>query len=146
MKIDTNYSYSYSSHSYGHTLSSIDDVNSDGSIAIPVTVFSKTSTMQAICRYLVDEKGFSFSQAARLLQRSPKSVWASYHQSRIIEYDHDDNVLLIPISIFTSSTAPLESLVLYLKSLGLNNASIARLLNLDPRTTWTVAKRGEAKQ
>jgi DNA-binding CsgD family transcriptional regulator len=99
--------------------------------------------MQAICRYLVDVRGKSFTQTAQLIGRKPKSVWTSYHQTTALPRLEES--IPVPLRIFSSAKAPLEALVHHLKGLGLRNIEIAQLLMLDPRTTWTAAKRGEAK-
>jgi hypothetical protein len=137
-------SFSYTTNSFSHQLDET-PIISTASESIPLAVFSHhASTFQAICRYLVDVRKYSYSHAARILQRSPKTIWAAYHQTSALP--PIEQSIPIPLSIFTGTRAPLEALVLYLKSLGLHNAEIARSLKLDPRTTWTAAKRGEGKQ
>jgi DNA-directed RNA polymerase specialized sigma24 family protein len=103
--------------------------------------------MQTVARYLVDKRGLSYTDAARLLGRSPKSIWASYHQAAPLEIQDSDQepTIDIPISIFNGELPPLEALVRHLKTLGLRNVDIAKALGLDPRTVWTTAKRSEAR-
>lgn len=113
--------------------------------SVPLDAFCHdASAMQAITRYLVDTRRFTFSQAARILGRSPKSVWTSYHQTKGLQ-NIDESTLRIPIRIFTGAHPPLEALVAHLKATGLRNIEIARALRLDPKTTWTVAKRAEVR-
>ena len=112
---------------------------------IPVNLFAHSaSTMQALARYLIDVKGMTCTQAARLLGRHPKSLWTSYHQTPRLPTIQEDTIR-IPIHIFCTTKAPLEALVSHLKKTGLRNIEIARLLQLDPKTTWTAAKRAEVK-
>jgi hypothetical protein len=154
VKQNDSYNYSHTCFSYEESLDQAAGHESYNSsdIHVPAGIFRNASTMQALSRYLVDERRMTFSQVARILDRSPKSIWASYHQissnqiSPIETIEYHQESLLIPLSIFSRKTAPLESLVLYLKALGLKNVDIANILGLDPRTTWTAARRGEARQ
>ena len=147
----TNYTFSYVTQSLTHDITETPTVistpistpNSD--ISVPIAIFSQhASAMQAISRYLVDTKGLSYTQVAKILGRSPKSIWASYHQTKPL-LTVDEELLRIPISIFASTKSPLESLVSHLKTIGLRNIEIARTLKLDPRTVWTAAKRAEVR-
>lgn len=113
--------------------------------SIPLDAFChNASAMQAITRYLVDVRGLTFSKTARILGRSPKSVWTSYHQTKESP-KIDESTLRIPLRVFTGAHPPLEALVAHLKAAGLRNIEIARALKLDPKTTWTVAKRAEVR-
>ena len=141
--IGASYDFSYTTSAVQHELYEnplISDLNASESI--PLDAFSHASAMQAVARYLVDVRRLSFTDAAKLLGRSPKSLWASYHQTATLPELKES--IPIPISIFFGK-APLEALVPYLKSLGLRNVEIASLLKLSPKTTWTVAKRAEVK-
>ncbi len=138
------YTFSYRVDSYYHPITE-EPFLTEPQETVPIDIFRHASTVQAIARYLVDYKGLKFSEAGSLLQRNPKNVRTSYYQATPLP-KIDENTLKVPLSIFKTHLAPLEALVLYLKSLGLKNAEIARTLNLDPRTTHTVAKRGEVKR
>jgi hypothetical protein len=136
-------SFSYTTSSFSHQLGET-PIISESQETIPLAAFSHASTFQAICRYLVDAQGYTYSRAGRLLQRSPKTIWSAYHQTA--ELPALEQSIPIPLAIFSGALSHLEALVLHLRSLGMRNAQIARALNLDPRTTWTAAKRAEAKQ
>jgi len=146
---DAGRSFSYTTQSYAYS-HSLDETPRFSDLkpteeTIPVSAFGHdASTMQALTRYLVDVRGKSFTDAARLLGRHPKAIWTSYHQTQPLPPLADG--IRIPVAIFSTTRSPLEALVLHLKSLGLRNVKIASLLKLDPRTTWTAMKRGEAKQ
>ena len=115
--------------------------------AIPLSIFSTTlSALQALVRYLHDARHYSFSDIARFLGRSPKTIWASYHQAKHIAFSYEEGGLSLPVSRFTNrALAPLEVLVVSLRELGFSNAESARLLRLDPRTTWTAWSRAKKK-
>ncbi len=142
-----NYTFSYATESFTHDITETPTVISAPTtdINVPIAIFSQhASAMQAISRYLVDTKKLSYTQAAKILGRSPKSIWASYHQTTPL-LEVNEQHLRIPISIFLSTKSPLESLVSHLKAIGLRNIEIARTLKLDPRTVWTAAKRAEVR-
>ena len=137
-------SFSYTTSSAAHHIHE-EPIYSTSQETIPASAFSHhASTIQAVARYLVDVRGKTITEAARMIGRKPKALWTSYHQTTALPAL--DASIPIPLSIFSTTMAPLEALVLYLKSKGLRNVEVARLLRLDPKTTWTAAKRGEAKQ
>lgn len=116
-------------------------------LSVPLSIFStKLSALQALVRYLHEERLLSFTEIATLLQRSPKTIWTTYQQGRKERFPFIAGGLSIPVTIFSSRLlSPLEALVSYLSQLGLKNVEVAHALNLDPRTTWTVAKRAKKK-
>lgn len=121
---------------------------SDEEPSLPLSIFStRLSALQAIVRYLHETRHLSFSEIAALLNRSQKTVWTTYQAARDEPFDYDAYVLSIPIARFSSrALAPLETIVAYLVELGFSNVDAARLLRLDPRTTWTVKRRAQRKQ
>lgn len=135
------YAFSYTAEAVAHSI--IEEPSHCGE-TVPLRIFAHASTLQALARYLVDTRRRSFTEAARLLGRSPKTIWASYHQAAPLPQVEES--LPIPVEIFTRQLAPLEALVSHLRSAGLRNAEIARAIGLDPRTTATAARRAEAKR
>jgi len=115
--------------------------------SVPLSIFStELSALQAIVRYLHEARRLSFSDIAELLNRSPKTVWTTYAHAKLLSFSYVEDALTVPLSRFSRrDLAPLEALVTYLSRLGFSNVETARLLRLDPRTTWTVAKRAERK-
>jgi hypothetical protein len=112
---------------------------------VPLEIFSRgASAMQALVRYLVDERGLRFAHVARRLGRNPKSAWASYHQVGPQPAPRSEG-LRVPIDVFASGGAPLEALVTHLRSKGMRNAEIARALGRSPKTTHTALRRAEAR-
>ncbi len=116
--------------------------------AVPLSIFStELSALQAVVRYLSEARKLSFTEIAALLNRSPKTVWTTYAHAKELAFTYTEDALAIPLSRFSRrDLAPLEALVTYLLRLGFSNVEAARLLKLDPRTTWTVAKRAERKR
>jgi len=126
----------------------VDKKTKTDEIKIPVSAFDakKLSSFEIIVRYLKDYKALKNSKISELLVRSPQSVWNTYKKSRkkfsgkietkSSEYD-------IPVSVFQKKGYTiLESIVVFLKDEhDLRFSDIAKLINRDQRTIWTVYNR-----
>lgn len=120
------------------------------SVIIPLCIFTKwLSSLEAIVKYLKENQGMRLKQIADLLNRDQRTIWGAYARSR---KKHKEPLLIkpckhIPASIFRDrNLSVLESLTLYLKEEEkLNLSEIARLLQRDPRTIWTVYHRLKKK-
>ena len=51
---------------------------------LPVSVFAETNLgpLEAISKYLIDEAKLDFNEAAKLLSRDNRSIWACYNRSK----------------------------------------------------------------
>lgn len=113
---------------------------------VPLSIFStRQPTLQTLVRYLREQEGLSFVEMAERLDRATTTLRATYANA-----DKKEELLIkegisIPLAIFRLGLSPLEALVFSLQKLGLKNVEIARMLKLDPRTTWTVQSRLKAK-
>lgn len=120
--------------------------------SVPVEIFSskKLSALEAIVKYLKEEKGWTFAKTAAITERSSKTIWATYAKARkkmpenfhlIMPIDH------IPLSILKDRDLGVqESIVRYLKeNTGLNYHKIAVLLGRNDRTVWTAYDRAIKK-
>lgn len=121
-------------------------------INIPIGVFGNDalSSLEAVVKYLKEESKLRFSKIGKLLNRSSKTIWATYHNavkkmpSSFGEVSRD---ILIPASAFADrSFSTLESLVAFVKDLGHSNHEIALMIHLDDRTIWTVYDRIKKKR
>gem|GEM_PF-4129941 len=147
-QFSSNYEEQYSINTNSYTLeyeeerSFLEDYNS-----IPLTTFSTgLSGLQAITKFLHEERGASFTEISRSLGRSVKTIWATYNKVKNIKIDFQPSAMNIPLNIFSSRILSIaESLTNYLKELGFKNIEIAEITKLDPRTTWTLLKRAETK-
>lgn len=121
-------------------------------ISIPIGVFGNDalSSLEAIVKYLKEELKLGFSKIGKLLNRSSKTIWATYHNSikkMPSSFGAVSRDILIPISAFADrSFSTLESLVAFVKDLGYSNHEIALMLHLDDRTIWTVYDRVKKKR
>ncbi len=115
---------------------------------VPLSIFStELSALQAVVRYLRDARKQGFGEIAATLNRSPKTIWATYQSARNAQFTYAEGGLTVPLSRFASRQfSPLETVVSYLAALGFANAEIARKLSLDSRTTWTVQRRAQRKE
>ena len=137
-------------YEFSHTVESyatrIDEEPGDlAEPTVPAGIFAHAPALRALTRYLTDARGLTTAQTALLLGRTPQCIAASRHASQPLPAVAEDG-LRIPTRVFRSPLPPLEALVTHLRSLGLRNIDIARLLSRDPRTTWTAAKRAEARR
>ena len=91
--------------------------------AIPIGVFSNDaiSCLEAIVKYMKEDLGLRFSKIAKLLNRSSKTVWATYSKSIkkmpsfFSDISHD---IMIPASAISNrSYSTLESVVGFVKDL-----------------------------
>jgi hypothetical protein len=118
---------------------------------IPVSIFNKQlSSLEAISKYLIENKGLSLKQISSLLNRSNRNIWNSYNSSKK-KFPHKLVVKesqLIPCSVLRDLRHTLlENIVSYLKgSFNLSYHQIAVMLYRDDRTIWTVYKRAQKKK
>ena len=120
--------------------------------SIPMSIFDndKLSTFEALAKYMKENLRLKFVVIASLLNRSDKTIWATYNKARkkiqgaFASVVSDIN---IPISHFSDRKFTVfESLVLYLKDHGLTNHEIAVMLHRDDRTIWSVYDRANKKK
>ena len=118
---------------------------------IPICIFDndKLSALEAVVKYLKENKELRFSVFASLLNRNDRTIWYTYAQSRkklqkkfriIKSYN-------IPLSIFKNRKfGVLELVSSYLKEeYKLRYSEIAKLLRRDERTIWTAYDRYKKK-
>lgn len=120
--------------------------------AVPIGVFGNDalSSLEAIVKYLKEELKLKFSKIAKLLNRSNKTIWTTYHNAARkmpSSFGSIPRDILIPASAFANrSFSTLESLVGFIKDLGYLNHEVALMLHLDDRTIWTVYDRVKKKR
>lgn len=119
---------------------------------VPLGVFDNDalSSLEAIVKYLREELKLRFSKIAKLLNRSNKTIWATYHNaskkmpSPFISVSRE---ILIPVSAFANRKfSTLESLVGFVKDFGYSNHEVALMLHLDDSTIWTIYDRVKKKR
>ncbi len=121
-------------------------------VSIPFGVFDNDalSSLEAIVKYLKEELKLRFSRIAKLLNRSNKTIWATYHNAAKkmpSAFGPVSRNIMIPVSaIANRSYSTLESVVGFIKDLDYSNHEVALMLHLDDRTIWTVYDRVKKKR
>jgi len=120
-------------------------------ISIPVGVFAtELSSLEAIVKYLKENLKLKFAKIAKLLNRSNKTIWATYHKASKkmpLPFGEISKEIMMPASVFANrSYSTLENVVAYLKDLDYSNHEVALMLHLDDRTIWTVYDRVKKKR
>lgn len=120
---------------------------------IPISIFQneKLSVLETITKYLKEVKQYKFSQIARLLNRNDRTIWVTYNNTKkkmpeLFEYKPSST--FVPANIFHNRLlSMLENITVYLKEKhGLKFSQIAKLLNRNDRTIWTVYNRAQKKR
>jgi DNA-binding CsgD family transcriptional regulator len=119
--------------------------------SFPIIILkSRLSGLEAIVKYLRENRHSSYKQIGQLLCRNPKTLAVTYNISKRkmpepYPSEIDETKDRIEYSAFQDNLSILESICSYLKWKGMNYSKIARLLGKNPRTVWTVCKRAEKK-
>lgn len=119
---------------------------------IPVGVFAndELSCLEAIVKYMKENMNMKFAKIAKLLNRSNKTIWATYSKARkkmASSFDDVSSQILIPVSAVSNRAySTLESIVGFVKDLDYTNHEVAEMLHLDDRTIWTIWDRVKKKR
>jgi DNA-directed RNA polymerase specialized sigma24 family protein len=148
------------SKKYGMNLSKIvesklkNNISSDVDVldSFPVAILSQgLSSLEAIVKYMRENKKISYDIIAKLLSRNAKTLAVTYNVAKKkIPKLLDENISLseqknIPFKIFDNTLSILESIVKYLHDSGYTYSQIGRMIDKDPRTIWTVYTRVKKK-
>ena len=120
--------------------------------SIPIVIFDndKLSTFEALAKYMKENLKLRFVVIASLLNRSDKTIWTTYNKAKqkmSVPFSSVVSDINIPITSFSDRKFTIfESLVVYLKDLGLKNHEIAVMLHRDDRTIWSVYNRAKRKK
>ncbi|MBI2652870.1 hypothetical protein HYX00_05370 [Candidatus Woesearchaeota archaeon] len=121
-------------------------------ISISIGVFANDvlSSLEAIVKYLKEEQKLKFSKIGKLLNRSNKTIWATYHNAikkMPSSFGAVSRDILIPVSALSNRQfSTLESVVGFIKDLDYTNHEVALMLHLDDRTIWTIYDRVKKKR
>jgi DNA-binding CsgD family transcriptional regulator len=124
------------------------NIKYEDEIYLPATIFqNKLAPSQIIIKYFRENLNLNNKKTAFLLNKDPKATWNTYNSIREKKPIRvKETSILIPLSIFKDKQlSALEALVKFLRGLGMNYAEIARMLNKDQRTIWTVHFRAKKK-
>ena len=127
---------------------------------IPAGIFSpELGTLEAVTKYLRENRGMRLSRIALLLNRDARTIWGAYRSSAAkrpepfagLPAQQSPNTHLeveVPLEIFSNrSFGMLESAVLYLREdLSMPFTRIAALMRRDYSTVWTACARAKIKK
>jgi len=120
------------------------------SYKIPISVFSnKSAPLQSIIRYLKDFKKAKNSEISKAINRSPKTIYSSYVQSKGYDFFVDErDSIKIPLSELTYSNSTVsENLIYFLKAKeNLRTIDLARMLKRSPSCVSQIYKRSVNKK
>ncbi|MBI3035363.1 hypothetical protein HYY71_03500 [Candidatus Woesearchaeota archaeon] len=128
------------------------DILGKREIRVPVGVFENEclSSLEAVVKYLKEELKLKFSKIGKMLNRSNKTIWTTYHNAvkkMPSSFGLLSRGIMIPVSAFSNrSFSTLESVVMFLKDIDYSNHEIALMLRLDDSTIWTVYDRVKKKR
>jgi len=119
---------------------------------IPLHIFNNEtlSALETIVKYLKENKKLKHSKIAKKLNRSPKTIWATYQKAKqklSKQFEEQETKITIPSTLFYNRTlSVLEHITKHLKeNYDLNYTEIAKLLNRSPKTIWTTHQRTKKK-
>lgn len=119
---------------------------------IPASIFDNKvlSALEAIVKYLRENLKFGSGKIAKMLNRNISTISSTYIKAKKkmpSEFVVKDTKYFIPISgLADRHYSVLESIVKFLKKkFSLSNNEIAKLLNRDNRTIWTINARAMKK-
>ncbi|MBR9692477.1 hypothetical protein GOV07_00950 [Candidatus Woesearchaeota archaeon] len=117
---------------------------------VPVTVFTTTlSPLEAIIKFLKEERGMKYSVISRLLARDQRCIRITYLRAAKkapVRFKPAASRTMFPLALLRDrSLSPAEQVTRFLRGEGLRYCDIARLLGKDDRTIWTLARRSEEK-
>ena len=117
-------------------------------IPLEILKLKNLSSLEAITKYLRENKNKSYKEIGELLKRKHSSLPNSYKQAKEkhpepinIEKPHQT----IPFSVFKKELSILEAICIFLKKQGHKYSEIANLIGKDQRTIWTVCNRADKK-
>ncbi len=117
---------------------------------IPISIFSnKSAPLQSVIRYLKDFKKAKNIEISKAINRSPKTIYSSYIQSKGYDFFvNEKDSIKIPLTELTSPNSTIsENLIYYLKSReNLRTIDIAKVLNRSPSCVSQIYKRSVNKK
>jgi len=122
----------------------------DNSIPSTILRIKALSSLEAIVKFLRENRNVSYKAMGLLLNRNPKTLAVTYCVAKsknpnVVSNDVEKDLTRIPFTAFNNNFSILESICVHLKSSHHSYADVARIINKDQRTVWTVCMRAESK-
>src|SRR3989344_5671033 len=117
---------------------------------VPVTIFTnEVGGLEALCKYLKENRNMKYCEIARMLQRSDRTIWTAYKKA-VEKYPvkmSEESSVSVPLNIFKDRNMTiLESVIIYLREMNLKYSEIARLLERDQRNVRTIYMNASSKK
>jgi len=124
--------------------------NIDDAIPLSILRTNTLSSLEAIVKFLRENRKLSYSKIAKHLHRNPKTLAVTYAVARrkmpeLFAEEVDKDFQSIPFTVFSNRLSILESICTYLKSSCSSYIEISHVIGKDQRTVWTVCRRAEQK-
>jgi len=115
-------------------------------IFMPVALFANREfgIMEAVVKYLVENRGLRFAEIARMLNKDQRMIAVTYHNAKrkSIYIFREPTGKMVPVKVFQKKRGVLQALANYCHDkLGMTYAEIARLTGRDARNIWAVVNR-----
>ena len=123
--------------------------NKKQQIEIPVSIFNtKLFPLEAITKYLKENQKKKINEIAKVLGKNPSAISLAYKKANLKKFNFKKTTLFIPLQKFrkNKNLSVLEIVVNHLRNNKLSLTEIAKILNRDVRTIWTVYNRVKNKQ
>jgi len=128
------------------------ETNKDIENTIPTSILrtSKLSSLEAIVKFLRENRNMSYKNIGAALFRQHKTLAVTYNVAKLknsapfSKTVEEDNIR-IPFAAFDTGLSILESICVYLKSRNNSYIDVARIIGKDQRTVWTVCHRAKKK-
>ncbi|MBD3304572.1 hypothetical protein GF343_05490 [Candidatus Woesearchaeota archaeon] len=113
---------------------------------IPVSIFkTKLNPLEAITRYL-KQKNKKNKEIAELLNKKPSAISRAHKNSKNKKFVIKKTKFCVPLSEFKKpKLSILETVVQYLRKNNHKFTEIARILDRNPKTIWTIQQRAKKK-
>ncbi|MEM4259940.1 MAG: hypothetical protein QXG00_01775 [Candidatus Woesearchaeota archaeon] len=132
----------------------------ENKILIPINIFNKNKPLTAIVTYIINNYNLNYTQTAKILNRSTKTIWQAYNKNRknnkkqkkekqiIKKLTSENSKYDIPIEYFyKEKLSILETIVKFLKEEhNLPFKKISLLIQRNQRTIWTIYARATKKE
>jgi DNA-binding CsgD family transcriptional regulator len=113
---------------------------------IPISIFhnENLTPFEAIVKYFKEEETLSLTKISQILNKSSQTIWFTYHAAlqKMPDRLEIEPCQALPIRIFQNTKNTIAgAVVAELRRSGMRYCDIARALNRDERTVWTIYSR-----
>ena len=123
---------------------------SNEKLEVPCGIFREISPLEALVKYLRENKKISYKTISEIIGRSESGLRATYSNvtrkyPKIIFSELEISGPILDLKLYDKKLSVLEWVSNTLKKSGLKYSEISKILNKDERTVWTTNNRAERK-